>query len=365
MSKHQQLIALDGATRLSLEMHSLDLSVRWSAEASSIAVTGGELRVDRAADEFFLRAEEDAPGTAIDIELPLAIMSVDTESETGDVYLDSPAGLVECSAGRGSVRSHGGSGSLRIAAGQGVASIDAFRGPVELSAGSGDVAIREIAGSLRLRAGTGDVRVESLSGGLISIAAGTGNVLLMECVTTACSIEAGTGDIHLDGGSAGEITVRAGSGGVTSHTGLGAQRHSIVTGAGAIDFGLPRGLNARIEASSQRGQIESQVPLVAVGQRGPRGSRPRRFVGSIGSGDQRADVSLRTASGDIQIRWLELNPPDLSTAGVALSSGSVAREVTDLEGDATRAVLEALARGDISVDEADRLLSRIADSDSD
>jgi hypothetical protein len=68
---------------------------------------------------------------------------------------------------------------------------------------------------------------------------------------------------------------------------------------------VPRGLSARIEAITTLGNIRSDLPLVSVGQRGPKSMFGRRLVGSLGEGTERAEISLRTARGDLRLEWLD------------------------------------------------------------
>jgi hypothetical protein len=131
----------------------------------------------------------------------------------------------------------------------------------------------------------------------------------------------------------------------------------MVTDMGAIDLELPATIKARVDAQTSFGQIHSDFPLVRVGRSGPLGFGGVRMVGSIGEGEPEVDITLRSSKGQISVR----RRPDTGAAGAGTTSERPAPappEEPTAAMDSTLAVLEALARGDISVDEADELLRR-------
>jgi hypothetical protein len=131
----------------------------------------------------------------------------------------------------------------------------------------------------------------------------------------------------------------------------------MVTDMGAIDLELPATIKARVDAQTSFGQIHSDFPLVRVGRSGPLGFGGVRMVGSIGEGEPEVHIALRSSKGQISLR----RRPDSAAAGADTTTERPAptppEEPTPTM-DSTLAVLEALARGDISVDEADELLRR-------
>jgi hypothetical protein len=98
----------------------------------------------------------------------------------------------------------------------------------------------------------------------------------------------------------------------------------------------------------------------------------------VGSGEPRAEVSLRTSSGDIHVNWLPQSvrdaipmpppvpeiprmpevPSPVQEPAPTTPTGATRNE-TDSLVDERQVVLESLSRGEISVDEADALLSSI------
>jgi hypothetical protein len=96
---------------------------------------------------------------------------------------------------------------------------------------------------------------------------------------------------------------------------------------------------------------------VRVGRSGPLGFGGVRMVGSIGEGEPEVDIALRSSKGQISLR----RRPDYSTSSAGTSAERPTRTTPEEPAparDSTLAVLEALARGDISVEEADELLRR-------
>jgi hypothetical protein len=358
MSEERQRIPLDGASRVTIELSHPDLTVRWSPEATALEASPEALSVDRVADEIFLRGADRMSSSRVELTVPPGVTSLSAEVEQGDLSLEDPTGQVRCVVNKGAFTSRGGSGSLNAIIGTGDSRVSAFDGAISITAGSGDATLVDTRGPVKVNAGTGRLLLERVTDGPVSITAGTGDVELIDCAGLAWSVESGTGDVRLAGETE-HLSVRSGSGDVTSQTWFGHHSQSVVTGTGDILFGLPRGVDARIEVASSRGQIDADVPLVAVGQRGPRGRRPRRFVGSIGSGEKRADISLRSGSGDIRVHWLDIERPardDASTAQAPERAGVSSPGGGD---DAARAVLESLAHGEITIEEAEALLERL------
>jgi hypothetical protein len=106
---------------------------------------------------------------------------------------------------------------------------------------------------------------------------------------------------------------------------LGLAAHTFNTNSGNISVAVPHGLAARIEAATTLGSIRSDLPLVSVGQRGPKSLFGRRLVGSLGDGPVRAEITLRTARGDIRLGWLDAAVPP-APPGAAAPDARAAHE---------------------------------------
>lgn len=125
----------------------------------------------------------------------------------------------------------------------------------------------------------------------------------------------------------------------------GNEHFRFKTGRGSISIEVPEDQPARVELILNRGSVQSDIPLVEVGRPGPRSST-RRYVGVSDSSDtDRILIRALTQRGDIQVRSAR------APREQAQSGGANTRERQ------RRQILEALARGRITTDEADILLA--------
>lgn len=351
-----QQIPIEGIDRLTLDFAVVDLSVEWVDDADAIVVTGRELPVEQAAGEVFIRAdlgdEEDAGESALSVSIPVALPRCTLEVEQGQLNITNPRGVVECRVQEGDIVLHGGEAEINLTAGSGAVNVSRLRGSILLIGGSGDISLSELAAATTIRAGSGQILLDRITADEIKIAAGSGGIAVRDCVADVFLLEAGSGDVEVSSGRLGQITVRTGSGGIDCRTVFGSQLQSFASGSGSISVAIPRDLPARVEATTNRGNIESEIPLVSVSQRGPRSRRTRRQVGSIGTGEPRAEVSIRTSSGDVRLSWLDESVRAESAEGARSGRESDSDRSVELE------ILNALSREEISVDEADILLRR-------
>lgn len=83
----------------------------------------------------------------------------------------------------------------------------------------------------------------------------------------------------------------------------------VASTAGDISIDVPSGTPLRVEALVNGGEVRSDVPLVSVGRPGPRGST-QRFVGVTDpNAGARLNLRVRTDRGDIRIRSVAGLPP--------------------------------------------------------
>lgn len=420
MNDAQQTIPAHDIYRLTLDTSGADVSVRWVDELDSITIVGAELPVDRAEDEIFLRADlrgrremndgdefhipdfvspgefveailkqsglfagfgRGKRGVPLNIQLPTSLRIATLNVDDGDLLLDEPRHKVECKLKRGSFASSGGHAELSLESGTGDVYVSGLSGSVRISGGSGDITLVDVNAITNVKAGSGEVSLNRVAGDAIKLSAGSGDIDIVDCRTDAYSSDSGSGDVIINGGYLSRINVRTGSGDVSCSARYDAFLQSITTGSGSISFGVPHELSARIEAFTSAGDIDSELPLMSVGQRGPKSRRSRRQVGSVGTGEPRAEVSLRTSSGDIRVNWLHAStatdsisttspgsdPPPSSNAprmnGSAEDPGPPVETDDDQPAGALdeewKAVLESLANGELTVDEAEELLGAI------
>lgn len=131
--------------------------------------------------------------------------------------------------------------------------------------------------SLDAHSVSGDVRVSG-TGGTVTAGSVSGNVRLDALQATGVTASTVSGDVHV------AITQLAGSGPL-----------SFSSVSGDVTVELPRGINADLAMRSVSGTLDSEFPITIDG----RMSR-HRLDARIGEGGR--ELSLRTVSGDVQLR---------------------------------------------------------------
>lgn len=141
---------------------------------------------------------------------------------------------------------------------------------------------------------------------------------------------------------ASESGVRVG----TASGASGSEQFRFKTGRGNISIDVAEDQPARVELIVNRGNVHSSIPLVEVGRPGPR-STTRRYVGvSDSSETDRILIRALTQRGDINVRSAK--------ASREAARGDDTMSTRDRQ---RRQILEALAQGKITADEADILLA--------
>jgi hypothetical protein len=229
----------------------------------------------------------------------------------------------------------------------------------------------------------------------LSLYLGRGNVAIAQSEAGSCRVWIGKGDFQLRGGRIDQLQAHLGHGDIRSDAApTSSSTWSIDSRRGDIEIGLPGDAEARLDVATRHGVIRSDFPLVRVGRPGPEARHGGRMVGNIGGGESPSQINLSTMHGDIVIRrttttggdWtreeatgagpsetipvareeareesVESAPseePPVPTA-IAESMPASSAEATPPAGDSRLQILESLSRGEISVEEASRLLDKI------
>jgi uncharacterized protein YjbI with pentapeptide repeats len=242
---------------------------------------------------------------------------------------------------------------------------------VDLSAGKGDITLAEGAAESRLSTGLGSISVSGARGDLTA-RTGSGEIVAQDISGGYAHVTTGSGRITLRGGRLDGLEASSGTGDIKCSCALGRGVFSLQSGAGVITVEMPADQAVQIEATSGMGQIKSDWPLVRVGRPGPVAVGSVRMVGSAGDEAERARLNVRTGMGNIFLRRLGIAAPapeaPVSEPAVEAApepeappnpaAGPVADESAETRG--RMAILESLARGEISVDEAEELILRLA-----
>lgn len=234
----------------------------------------------------------------------------------------------------------------------------------------------------------------------VSIKIGRGDTKLEDIQAKSCSINVASGEAGLKGGRIETLDIGVSHGEIDCESVMPAGDWEIEIKNGSIRLALPSNAQARLDVATRHGDIDSEVPLVRVGRPGPESRYGGRMVGTLGQADDDiAQVSLTALKGDIDIRLNheksrfspkpvpsaepaetedpESNPPAASSPQPAAGSATIVApsaeaENTPIEPDKTKekasaenpgpsydsqlAILQALSAGQISVDEAAKLL---------
>jgi hypothetical protein len=215
----------------------------------------------------------------------------------------------------------------------------------------------------------------STDGQGLSLYLGKGNARVAGVEANSCRVWIGHGDLWLHGRRIGRLQMHLGRGNVECHAIPVSSVWSIDTRHGDIELGLPADAEARLDVATRHGEIRSDFPLVRIGRPGPEARHGRRMVGAIGRSENPSQISLSAMRGDIVIRRMTETSGDTqkkdSEAGVP-SEGAAAPTVVAEPApagagdqappadDPRLAILESLSRGEITVEEAARLLDGIA-----
>lgn len=137
----------------------------------------------------------------------------------------------------------------------------------------------------------------------IGIRIGKGDAKLQEIEAGSCALRLANGDVELKGGRIEDLEVEVGHGGIECESVMPAGDWDVQVRNGDIRVALPSNTQARFDVATRHGDIDSQVPLVRVGRPGPESRYGGRMVGTIGQAEGNvAQVSLTAVRGDIEIR---------------------------------------------------------------
>jgi DUF4097 and DUF4098 domain-containing protein YvlB len=275
----------------------------------------------------------------------------------GPLTLRAAGGEAEVATGNGEVVLEGYDGTITATTGNNRMQAERLSGTAALHTSNGHIAVRDSEGSIRATTGNGEVRLTAVAGD-VEASTGHGPVEIGTPRSLAVRATTGMGAIQVEGGSVRSLHLRSGMGIIDCSAALEPGTYEMVTDMGSIDLALPATTRARVDAQTSFGQIHSDFPLVRVGRSGPLGFGGVRMVGSIGEGEPEVDIALRSSKGQISLRR---RPDYRSAPGAGTTTDRPAPtppEEPTPGRDSTLAVLEALARGDISVEEADELLRR-------
>lgn len=387
-----------GATQLRVDLRKGDITVNtgsgpeWTLEWMSDGNESPEMH--REGDLMIVRQRPrhgEYRGTSarrmdVRISVPNGVQSVDLQTGLGRVQAAGVEGRLALNTGNGAVTLHASRGEAILRSGNGELSVEDHEGHLTACTGNGRVSVHRLKGGLDLNTGNGRIEAVEVEG---EVRASTGNgqvhlvrvageaelntahgqVEISEPVALLARATSAAGSVHVSGGSLRGLRVNSTMGGVKCSSLLEAGSYDLSSHMGSIELDLSTRATARIDAQTGFGQVESDFPLVRVGRSGPMGFGGVRMVGSVGDGEPQVEISLRSGKGTIRVRrgtlGSEPHPSKSATKPASqernwtvLSQPRKSEDVTATPQatDPTLAVLEAVARGELSPQEADEML---------
>lgn len=216
---------------------------------------------------------------------------------------------------------------------------------LEVGASSGDVTIRDVTGSVVVRTASGDISFRG-AGGELRVEAASGNLRAVAAAPIALAIRTVSGDVEVDAPRSERTSITTVSGDVEVACAFApGGDHVINTTSGDVELAVLGGLT--IEVRTVSGDVECAHPDRRAGS----GRRDPLVIG-----DGAARLAVRTLSGDVDVRAGRVRQ---ERTGATASSAQDAPATQPDPAD-TLAILEALARGEIDVAEAERRLGGAA-----
>ena len=242
---------------------------------------------------------------------------------------------------------------------------------VEVSSAAGDVALRDVRGGAQVRTVSGDVSVKQAAGRL-AIDVASGDVTVTGAEPVSLDVHAVSGDVRARAPRFDRVAIETISGDAELGGTFGAEAaHVITTVSGDVELAVLGGLTVEVRTVSGDVSCDHPDRREGDGRRGP-----------LVIGDGAARLAIRSMSGDVEVRAGKPGPSgdDSSDEEAATArfgfppapprpplpplppmpgrpvSPAPAAPTAPVD-TTTLAILEALARGEIDVVEAERRLA--------
>jgi hypothetical protein len=227
---------------------------------------------------------------------------------------------------------------------------------VEVGAAAGDVTVRDVRGGTVIRTASGDVSVKG-AGGRIAVNVASGDVNVIGTEPVSLEVHSVAGDVRARAPRFERVAIETISGDAELAGAFGAgANHAISTVSGDVELAVLGG-GLTIEVKTVSGDVTCQHPDRRDGD-----GRRRPLV----IGDGAAQMAIRSMSGDVDVRAGRVGSPapvpptapePPRPPAPPPAPGGVPEAPGDAQDAGTMTVLEALARGEIDVLEAERRLA--------
>ncbi|HNS19408.1 MAG TPA: DUF4097 family beta strand repeat-containing protein [Sedimentisphaerales bacterium] len=187
--------------------------------------------------------------------------------------------------------------NLILSTSDGSIDIANITGTVEARTSDGSIEATDIDGDTRLRTSDGSITCARLKGQTLDSHTSDGRIHLSDVTVASVRANSSDGSITIEGLRAGEAEVRTNDGTIRIEYTPDAPKALHVTATtsdGSITLVTPPGLSAAIDASTNDGWIQTDLPITIRGKVG------KSLSGAIGDGEGR--IYLKTSDGSITIR---------------------------------------------------------------
>lgn len=299
----------------------------------------GEVDIDLGMGELTLR------GLSAQLSIDMGLGPAHLEDITGNASID---------LGKGDLRARHIRGNLDVDTGLGSTWLEDVEGRLDIDSGAGSVKLVDCAvkeGDFDL--GTGSLTLLRTSG-WIKTDSGMGSVRVDEPQDLSLEVNSGMGSLHVQGGRLVQLKGELGSGSANLQD-VHILAANLEIRAGAVRYSVPDTQRGRIEALSHRGRVVTDLNRVGVPF--PGASRAgERVVLNLESGTE--VVVLETRRGNIMIQRStgQAGHPEQPTSPSTPPSSAPTSPTPGDPPDPRRAILERVANGQLTTEEAGRLL---------
>jgi hypothetical protein len=328
---------------------------------------GGVVSVSVEADDVRIRGVD---GTEVRVVAPADGAGIETNAEPGRFAIRTAGGARGVILG---IRIGGRGFGVHVA---GTIELEVPRDArVEIVSAAGDVTLRDMLGGASVRTLSGDVSVKGAAG-RIAVNVASGDVTVLGAAPVSLDLHSVSGDIRARAPRFDRVAIETISGDAELGGVFGAESaHLITTVSGDVELSVSGGLSLEVKTVS--GDVECSHPDRREGD-----GRKRPLV----IGDGAARLAIRSMSGDVEVRAGRAEPaaapaasdpaeafgfhdipqppapplaPPPPPPGPPAARATPPAPLATGDPDETLAVLEALARGEIDVAEAERRLAGV------
>ena len=199
----------------------------------------------------------------------------------------------------------------------------------------------------------------------ISFKIAKGSLQIQDMEAKSCVVRSARSDVKLKGGRISSLDVNIVRGDIVLDSCIPSGEWIIRANHGNINFSSTPEVSARLNAATRSGEINSSVPLVKVTRQGPGAWHGGRMVGTIGVSsdikDKIPEIRLSALRGDINIMAGSVagHYPGKPSAPKAPPPLPKPSRKTGVSYQTPVEVLGALSKGQISVDDAEKILDSL------